>query len=93
MDMQIKNRPEIWVNDKFLMKADTVTIKYGEKLKNPDKASGMLGIVMNITKNSIPEKEEKRKAEREANSTKEYDAFFKKMVAKIGDTDFHQPLN
>lgn len=93
MDMQINQKMEIWLNGKYLFTADAMSMTLLKEFRGPTKNgdSTNKGVVLDITKNDKYDKEEKSKAEEENNQT-DYDVFFKKMVSRVGDKEFHQPL-
>lgn len=93
MDMQIKNKPEIWLNGRFLMDVDLAEISYNCGTKNPSKPKTDKGVVIKLTKDTKPTDKEIKTLEQKAKSSKEYDDFYKRMLSRVGDPEFHQPLN
>lgn len=92
MDMQIRSKVEIWINDKYFFTADLAEIKYNQQNKEPfsSRDSSRTGTVISLTKNSITADE--RKKQDEATKERDFDVFFKDMVKRVRNKEFHIPV-
>lgn len=90
--MQILTKTEVWVNGKYLFTADKIELKKGEKQKGPTKSidSSNTGTVINLIKNEISPDEQKK--QQEEYGERDYDTFFKNMVKRVNDPEFHIPV-
>ena len=93
MDMEILTKTEIWVNGKYLFTADKIEIKKNEKRRGPSNAvdSSNTGTVVNLTKKEMTSEELTK--QKEATDVRDYDTFYKSMVKRVNDPEFHIPVN
>ena len=99
MDMTIKTPVQLFINGRFFAVVSEVEIKYNSpefrKSLLPDNLrldpNQFTGTIVNIKKELPVSKKEKEELVKEK-SSKDYDAFFHKMVDAIDDPDAHLPI-
>jgi len=92
MDMMIMTKTEVWVNGKYLFTADRIEFKKDQKKQGPAKAvdSTHTGTVVNLVKEKLSDEEKKKQDE--PLKERDYDSFFKQMVKRVKDPEFHIPV-
>ena len=97
--MTIKTPVQLFINGKFFSVVSEVEIKYNSaefrKSLIPDNIrldpTQFTGTVINIKK-ELPLKKQEKDEQMKERSTKDYDAFFHKMIEALDDPEAHLPI-
>lgn len=91
--MKIKRSVEVWLNGKYLFTTAGFEFKLTEKLLSPDLAedSTKFGPVVKFVQTE-PTTHAENEASAKEMSKRDFDAFYKQMVKRVGDSRAHKPL-